>query len=81
MSAYSTIERAFQIAGAGKCQSLDDIRALLKREGYVDATEQTSFPVVRRQLTDLMQGRASSSPLKAARRRKRPVWGLTFQNI
>ena len=80
MPAYSAIERAFQVARSGECQTLDDIRALLKREGYSNATEHTSFPVVRRQLNDLMQGRAPSPPPKAERRRKRAVVGLTFQN-
>jgi hypothetical protein len=80
MPAYSAIERAFQVAGSGECQSLEDIRALLKREGYSNATEHTSFPVVRRQLKDLMHGRAPSPPPRAERPRKRAVIGLTFQN-
>lgn len=70
MPAFSTVERAFQIALAGGCQSLDDLRNLLKREGYVDAAAQTSFPMVRRQLNGLMRGLATTAPAKLDRRKR-----------
>jgi len=71
MPAYSTIERAFEIARSQDCHSLDELRSKLSREGYADAVAQTSFPFVRKQLQDLMQGRTASSPKKLERSRKR----------
>jgi hypothetical protein len=73
MSAFSTVERAFQIARAGDCQSLNDLRVSLKREGYGDAVAHTSFPMVRRQLNDLMRGRAPVAPVKLERRKHRTL--------
>jgi hypothetical protein len=70
MPAFSTVERAFQLARAGGCQSLDDLRNLLKQEGYADAAAQTSFPMVRRQLNDLMRGRATMAPVRPERRKR-----------
>jgi hypothetical protein len=80
MRAYSTIERAFEIARSPDCTSLDELRSKLTHEGYTDAVAQTSFPFVRKQLQDLMQGRAPSAPRKAERSRKRAVLGLSFEH-
>ncbi len=80
MPAFSTVERAFQIARSGDCESLEDLRAILTREGYGDAVAQTSFPFVRKQLRDLLQGRAASRPPKVERTRKRAVLGLSFDH-
>lgn len=80
MPAYSTIERAFQIARLPDCTSLDELRSKLTREGYGDAVAQTSFPFVRKQLQDLIQGRAPSAPRKLERNRKRAVLDLTFEH-
>jgi hypothetical protein len=71
MPTYSTVERAFQIARAGECKSLDEVRTILTREGHTDAIAQTGFPLVRKQLQDLLAGRSPSAPRPAARRRKR----------
>lgn len=79
MPAYSTVERAFQIARSGECQTLDDVRAMLTREGHSDANAQTSFPLVRRQLSDLIAGRAPSAPRSPVRRRRRGILGLRLQ--
>ena len=80
MPAFSTVERAFQLARSGDCETLDDLRATLAREGYVDAVAQTSFPFVRKQLRDLLNGRAASKPVKAERSRKRSVLTLSFDH-
>lgn len=80
MPAYSTIERAFEIARSPDCTSLDELRSKLTREGYTDAVAQTSFPFVRKQLQDLMQGRAPSAPRKTERTRKRVALGLSFEH-
>ena len=80
MPAYSTIERAFEIARSPDCSSLDELRSKLTREGYTDAVAQTSYPFVRKQLQDLMQGRTPSAPRKSDRSRKRAVLGLSFEH-
>jgi hypothetical protein len=79
MPTYSTVERAFQIARSGECQSLDDVRTMLTREGHTDASAQTSFPLVRKQLQDLLTGRTGSAPRPLARRRKQGVLSLSMQ--
>jgi len=58
MPAYSTVERAFQLAQSGGCQSIEDLRAALSHEGYSNAVAQTNSPLVRRQLLGLMRARA-----------------------
>jgi hypothetical protein len=64
MPAYSTVERAFQLAQSGGCQSIETLRATLSHEGYSNAVAQTSFPLVRKQLLDLMLERVVRMPLK-----------------
>lgn len=78
MPAYSTVERAFQIARGGECQTIDALRALLTREGYGDAVAQTSYPLVRKRLNDAMQGRPAVDAVKLGRRRKRGVLKLNY---
>ena len=79
MPAYSTVERAFQLARSGECQSIEDLRSMLSREGYSDAGAQTSFPLVRKQLMDLMLGRTARAPRKIERTRKRNPLNLYFE--
>ena len=81
MPAYSTVERAFQLARSGECQSIDDLRTMLSHEGYSDAVAQTSFPLVRKQLLDLMLGRTARKPRKAERPRKRNPLTLHFERV
>jgi hypothetical protein len=76
MTTYSTLERAFQVAKSNTCQSLDELRAILAREGFTDAVAQTSFPLIRKQLQDLMLGRDARQPPKTERRRKTGVLKL-----
>lgn len=49
-----TVERAFQLARSGKCQSLRDVRQKLRREQY-DAVEAHVTGTLGRQLTALMK--------------------------
>ena len=79
MSAYSTVERAFQLARSGECQSIEALRAMLSHEGYSDAVAQTSFPLVRKQLLDLMLGRTVITARKVERPRKRNPLTLHFE--
>jgi hypothetical protein len=59
----TSLERAFQVAKSGNAASMDDIRRLLKNEGYpVDCLD---GPSLRRQLTTLMtdaKARAARNP-------------------
>jgi hypothetical protein len=40
IAGVSTIERAYQIARSGQCQSVMEIKKRLRDEGFVDTTEQ-----------------------------------------
>jgi hypothetical protein len=42
----TTIERAYELARAGDCAHLSDIRARLKREGFADVPGQISGPTL-----------------------------------
>jgi hypothetical protein len=71
MPALSTVERAFQLARAGACQSIVDLRVLFRREGHTDAVAQTSYPFVRKQLNDAIHGRVPTALIKTERRKRR----------
>ena len=47
------LERAFELAGAGKCQTINDIIQALKTEGY--SPGQIEGPSLKKQLRDLMK--------------------------
>ena len=49
----SALERAFQLANSGKCNSVKEISIKLEAEGYEGSKQQLSGPVLRRQLTNL----------------------------
>ena len=63
----TAIERAFELAKAGECLNISDIRTQLKIEGY--AVSQITGPHLLRQLRGVIQGasaereRQSFSPL------------------
>jgi hypothetical protein len=57
MPPLSTVERAFQIASEGPRASIADLRQQLLDEGYFNAVDQTSYPLIRKQLSALMRGR------------------------
>lgn len=50
----STVQRAFELARNGRCQSLADIRHILGSEGYESVAAHLSGPVIKRQLTNLL---------------------------
>lgn len=53
----STIERAFQLARAGVCHSIEDIRAQLNAERYDRVYEHLSGSTIQRQLRTLLISR------------------------
>ena len=48
-----TLERAFELAKAGECASIDDIRRRLKAEQYSQVDAHLAGSAVRRQLLEL----------------------------
>lgn len=53
--AATTMERAFQVARAGQCRTLGDLRRTLIREGYDSVHAQISGGSLTRQLRELMR--------------------------
>jgi hypothetical protein len=49
------LERAFELAKSGKIGSMDELRAKLHAEGYLESRAQISGPTLQRQLRDLMR--------------------------
>jgi len=47
------VERAYQIARTGRAANIDDIKAILKQEGYFNASGELAGPVLRKALRDL----------------------------
>jgi hypothetical protein len=47
------VERAYQIARTGRAASVDDIKAILKSEGYFNVAGQLAGPVLLKALRDL----------------------------
>jgi len=56
----TALERAFEIARAGHCHSIEDIRRQLQSEGYNQY--QIQGPVLGRQLSELARRARASSP-------------------
>jgi hypothetical protein len=52
------------LAGSGQCESLEDLRKLLKREGYSSIDEHLAGPSLRLQLKSLI----SAAPAQQARK-------------
>ncbi len=48
----TTLERAFELARSGDCQSIQEIRERLRAEGHIDS--QVTGPSLMRQLRDLI---------------------------
>jgi hypothetical protein len=57
----TALERAFEIARAGQCHSIEDIRRQLQQEGYNQY--QIQGPVLGRQLSELARRARASSPI------------------
>jgi hypothetical protein len=56
----SSLERAFELARAGNCQTMNDIGRELKSEGY--SVIDLEGPSLRRQLKELMRNSTMRSP-------------------
>ena len=50
----STVERAFELARAGTCRSMDELRRELTREGYESVLAHLGGPSVGKQLREVM---------------------------
>lgn len=59
-SEISTIERAFQLARAGSCHSVNDIRERLLREGYSNVLSHISGMSIKKQLGAILAARGVS---------------------
>jgi hypothetical protein len=55
------VERAYQIARSGRAADVDDIKAVLKREGYLNVAGGLTGPILLHALRDLCA--ASREPL------------------
>lgn len=59
-SEISTIERAFQLARVGTCNSVNDIREQLLREGYPSVLSHVSGLSIRKQLSAILAARGAN---------------------
>lgn len=62
-SELSTIERAFQLARAGACHSVNDIRERLLREGHVNVLSHISGMSTKKQLTAILAARGAGQTI------------------
>ena len=56
----STVERAFQLARAGACHSVVEIRQRLNAEGYEGVHDHLNGSTIQRQLRDALSARGIS---------------------
>jgi hypothetical protein len=56
IAGVTTVERAYQLAQAGQCQSLTEIKKRLHDEGFVDATAQLNSRTLTIELRRLISG-------------------------
>lgn len=56
-SEISTVERAFQLARAGPCHSVNDIRERLLREGHANVLSHISGMSIKKQLNAILAAR------------------------
>jgi hypothetical protein len=56
IAGVTTVERAYQLARTGQCQSLTDIKKRLSDEGFADATGQLTSRTLTNDLRRLMEG-------------------------
>ncbi len=58
----STLARALELARSGQCRSVNDVRQMLRREGYDEVHQHLNGSVINRQLIELLaQARADFS--------------------
>ena len=62
----TTIERAFELAQHGPCESLGDVRSQLKRERHESVEEHLSGPTIGRQLRALFVQKRAAHAVGAA---------------
>ena len=62
----TTIERAYELAQFGPCESVDDVRAQLKRERHESVESHLSGPTIGRQLRALLVKRRATQAVGAA---------------
>lgn len=55
MNKPTVIERAFDVARSGRCKSIDEVRAILSREGHFNVDAHLSGGVLRKQLNALIR--------------------------
>ena len=56
----TTIERAFELARSGRCRTLVELKARLRREGFDQIEFHLGGKLTKRQLHDLMEGALSA---------------------
>lgn len=61
----TTIERAFELAQYGPCETLDQVRTQLKRERHESVESHLSGPAIGRQLRALLTKRRVAQPVGA----------------
>jgi hypothetical protein len=61
MTGKGTIERAFELARAGSCRTLGDIRCRLSREAYTSVDAHLAGAGIRKQLKGLMRAPQGTS--------------------
>lgn len=59
-SDVSTIERAFQLARAGACHSVNDIREQLLREGHANVLNHLQGMSIKKQLAAVLAARGAT---------------------
>lgn len=59
-SRISQLERAFELAGSGRCSTVADIKRKLREEGYMD--DQVEGPQLFNQLNSLMKKTMRQQP-------------------
>lgn len=73
--AYSILERAFELAKSGNCQTIGDITGHLKRENYTAVEHHLAGQAIRKQLRALIDARLDRKPsISYVQGRCPPVW-------
>ena len=62
MNDRTILERAFVLARSGRCESLNDVREILSREGYSNVDAHLTGGVIRKQLTALLEASGDTFP-------------------
>jgi hypothetical protein len=68
----NTIERAYQLAQSGECATIEEIKAILRKEGY-SASQLASAPTLRRTLRQLCAASPARESVQRARDDKLPA--------